>query len=341
MPKSRARPTEKARKSTVASPPPFIAPQLSQLVTRPPSGAGWCHELKLDGYRLRARIAGGEVQLLTRTGLDWTHKYAATAHALAVLKVKSAYIDGELCALRPDGTASFSDLQAAIDRKRTDDLVFFAFDLLFLDGRDLTVAPLKERKRLLAKLLVKAPPAIQCMTHVAASDGAAFYKQPPARSPRSRASSASNSARPISRASAALGARSNASTRMSSSSSASQIPEGRRPYLGALLLGYYTPDGKLIYAGRAGTGMDERELKRLHSKLTPLETKTMTVSEAPPRTNRFGSPLKLSEVHWVKPKLVAQVRYLTWTAGGLLRQVVYLGLREDRPARQVVRERPT
>jgi bifunctional non-homologous end joining protein LigD len=116
-------------------------------------------------------------------------------------------------------------------------------------------------------------------------------------------------------------------------------PEGRRPYVGALLLGYYTPSGELIYAGRAGTGMDEAELKRLYGKLKPLEAKAMTVSDPPPRSNRFGSPLKLSDVHWVKPKLVAQVRYLTWTADGLLRQVVYLGLREDKPARQIVRDR--
>jgi bifunctional non-homologous end joining protein LigD len=116
-------------------------------------------------------------------------------------------------------------------------------------------------------------------------------------------------------------------------------PEGRRPYLGALLLGYYTPDGDLIYAGRAGTGMNEAELKRLYGKLKPIETKTMTVSEPPPRTNRFGSPLKLSAVHWVTPKLVAQVKYLTWTGDGLLRQVVYLGLRADKPPREIVMER--
>ncbi len=99
-------------------------------------------------------------------------------------------------------------------------------------------------------------------------------------------------------------------------------PEGRRPYLGALLLGYHPLDGKLIYAGRVGTGMDQAELKRLFGKLKPLETKTMMVLEPPPRSNRFGSPLKLSEVHWVKPKLVAEIRYLTWTGDGLLRQVM-------------------
>ena len=117
-------------------------------------------------------------------------------------------------------------------------------------------------------------------------------------------------------------------------------PQGGRRYLGALLLGYYNKDGRLIFAGRAGAGMDGAELKRLSAKLKPLEIDTMPVDVPPPRQSRFGSPLKLSEVHWVKPKLVAQVRYLTWTADGLLRQVVYLGLREDKPARQVVHDPP-
>lgn len=117
-------------------------------------------------------------------------------------------------------------------------------------------------------------------------------------------------------------------------------PQGGRPYLGALLLGYYNDDGKLIYAGRAGTGMDDKVLKRLYGILKPLEIKKMPLSEPPPRGGRFGSPLKLSEVTWVKPQFVAQVRYLTWTADGLMRQVVYLGLREDKPAREVVRARP-
>src|ERR1700691_2193155 len=116
-------------------------------------------------------------------------------------------------------------------------------------------------------------------------------------------------------------------------------PQGGRPYLGALLLDYYAEDGKLIYAGRAGTGMDDATLKRLHGLLKPLEKRKMPLSEPSPRGGRFGSPLNLSEVTWVKSQMVAQVRYLTWTADGLMRQVVYLGLREDKPARQVVRAR--
>jgi ATP-dependent DNA ligase len=117
-------------------------------------------------------------------------------------------------------------------------------------------------------------------------------------------------------------------------------PEGRRPYLGALLLGYYDPDGRLIYAGRVGTGIDNAELGRLWRRLQPLATDTMPLDVPPPRGSRFGSPLVLSRVHWVRSELVAEVKFLTWTEDNLLRQVVYEGLREDKPAREVRRELP-
>jgi bifunctional non-homologous end joining protein LigD len=115
-------------------------------------------------------------------------------------------------------------------------------------------------------------------------------------------------------------------------------PEGSRPHLGALLLGYYTDDGKLIYAGRVGTGMPVKVLADLR-RLDPLARKTSPLSAPPPRGTRFGSPLILSRVHWVEPKLVAEITYLTWTADNLLRHTVYVGLREDKPADQVRRER--
>jgi len=111
-------------------------------------------------------------------------------------------------------------------------------------------------------------------------------------------------------------------------------PEERRPYLGALLLGYYDPDGRLIYAGRAGTGIDNAELERLWRRLQPLATDRMPL-DVPPRSARFGSPLVLSRTHWVRPELVAEVKFLAWTEDNLLRQVVYEGLREDKPAREV------
>lgn len=118
-------------------------------------------------------------------------------------------------------------------------------------------------------------------------------------------------------------------------------PEGARAHLGALLLGYYDAKGKLHYAGRAGSGIGQSELKRLHDKLAPLEVKKMPLAEPPPKNaGRFAEPLELRRVHWVKPELVAAVEYLTWTDGGTLRAVTYQGLRGDKPARAVVREAP-
>jgi bifunctional non-homologous end joining protein LigD len=117
-------------------------------------------------------------------------------------------------------------------------------------------------------------------------------------------------------------------------------PEGRRPWLGALLLAYYDPDGRLVYAGRAGTGIKQAELERLWRRLQPLSIGTMPLDAPPSRTSRFGSPLVLSRVHWVRPELVAEVKFLTWTDDNLLRQVVYEGLCEDKPAAGVRRPVP-
>jgi bifunctional non-homologous end joining protein LigD len=118
-------------------------------------------------------------------------------------------------------------------------------------------------------------------------------------------------------------------------------PEGSRPYFGALLLGYYDDKGRLLYAGRAGTGFSDAELRRVHGILQPLRVSKMPLHVPPPRKTRFGSPLVLSHVHWVKPELVCEVTYLTWTADGLLRAVSYQGLRDDKPAREVRRQRPS
>jgi ATP-dependent DNA ligase len=117
--------------------PKFIRPQLSLLVEAPPSGPDWAHELKYDGYRIHALLVRGKVRLLTRTGLDWTDRYEATAKAVSALTAQAAYLDGELCAVRSDGTTAFSEMQAATDEGRTTQLVYFVFDLLFFDGEKL------------------------------------------------------------------------------------------------------------------------------------------------------------------------------------------------------------
>ena len=159
------------------SPPPkWIKRQLTRLADEAPAGEGLLHEIKYDGYRLHARIDGGKVKPLTRTGLDWSHRYRRTIEALQSLKVKSAYLDGELCALDAEGVPVFSRLQAAMDEGKTDQLVFFAFDLLFLNGESTTQLPLIERKERLQRLFKKEIPGLRYSEHVA-GDGPMFRAQ--------------------------------------------------------------------------------------------------------------------------------------------------------------------
>src|SRR5712672_2801817 len=135
-----------ARGSPAAALPAWIPPQLTKLADAAPEGDPWLHEIKFDGYRMHARLDHGAVRLLTRTGLDWTSKYPAIAAAVASLSVRQAYLDGELCGVRPDGTTSFSLIQNASDSGNSDALVFFLFDLLHLDGEAIHALPLRDRK---------------------------------------------------------------------------------------------------------------------------------------------------------------------------------------------------
>jgi bifunctional non-homologous end joining protein LigD len=149
--------------------PEWIKPQLTRLVDEAPAGDGWVHEIKYDGYRMHARIDGGQAKLLTRTGLDWSHRYRRTIEALGKLRLKSAYIDGELCALNTDGVPVFSRLQAAMDEGKTDQLVLFVFDLLFLNGKSTAQPPLVERKARLQGLFKKEIPGLRYSDHVEGS----------------------------------------------------------------------------------------------------------------------------------------------------------------------------
>jgi DNA ligase D-like protein (predicted ligase) len=319
--------------------PPFVRPQLAELVTEAPEGERWVHELKFDGYRMHARIDRGRVKLTTaRSGLDWTSKYPATADALKQLPVARAYLDGELCAVREDGTTSFSLMQASTDGASAAGLVYYAFDLLHLDGENLLLQPLIERKARLAEIMKGASTTLQFSDHVV-GNGPAFFRQAcklGAEGIMSKRADASY--RPGDRGGAWL--KTKCLNREEFIVVGWTNPEGSRPYLGALLLAYYAPDGQLVYAGRAGTGMPVRELARLAARLKPLATNRMPLDVPPPRGSRFGSPLVLSRVHWVRPELVTEVTYLEWTDDGLLRHVVYQGLREDKPASEVRRHRP-
>jgi len=321
--------TRNRRRRSHAASPGFIPPQLATLVKQAPDGPGFLHEIKLDGYRMAARLDNGDVHLLTRTGLDWTTKYPVIAEALAELPVKTAYLDGELCGVLPDGRTAFSIVQNAADNRRGD-LIFFLFDLLFLDGADVRALPLIERKDRLKALLADAPSCLQFADHQIGR-GPAFHRLACEHGVEGIVSKRVN-------APYEPGRRTWLKVKCLNREEFIVVgwsePEGSRHRLGSLLLGYYTPHGKLTYAGRAGTGMPDKELERLWRKLKPLAMDKMPLAEAPPRGSRFGSPLVLSRVHWVRPEMVVEVSYLTWTEDGLLRQVVYLGEREDKPAKE-------
>jgi ATP-dependent DNA ligase len=154
--------------------PQWVRPQLTELVEATPEGDDWLHEIKYDGYRMHARLDRGAVKLLTRTGLDWTHKYPAVAKAVAALDARQAYLDGELCGIGPDGITSFNIVQLASDSGNAAALVFFLFDLLYLDGEDFHPRPLIERKDRLSTLLADAAPCLHYSDHVI-GQGPAFY----------------------------------------------------------------------------------------------------------------------------------------------------------------------
>ncbi|MGH7065279.1 MAG: non-homologous end-joining DNA ligase [Stellaceae bacterium] len=325
------------RRSAAAALPGWIPPQLTQLVDAAPDGDAWLHEIKYDGFRIHARLDQGAVRLLTRTGLDWTGKYPQIAAAVSSLRARQAYLDGELCGVRPDGVTSFSMIQLASDAGNAAGLVFFLFDLLHLDGEDLSARPLSERKARLAGLLASARSSLHYSDHQTGLCPA-FYEKACALSVEGIVSK---------RADAAYAPGNRGLWRKVKCLNREEFvvigwtdPEGGRPFLGALLLGYYDPGGRLTYAGRVGAGISQAELQRLWRRLQPLAIDKMLLDAPRPRSTRFGSPLVLSRVHWVRPELVAEVKFLTWTEDNLLRQMVYEGLREDKPAREVRRNVP-
>jgi bifunctional non-homologous end joining protein LigD len=221
----------------------------------------------------------------------------------------------------------FNIVQLASDSGNAAALVFFLFDLLYLDGEDLRTRPLIERKERLHTLLSNAAPCLRYSDHVI-GQGAACYEKASAMHVEGIVSKRTDAS--YTPGNRGLWRKVKCLNRAEFVVLGWTEPEGRRPHIGALLLGYYDPDGRLIYAGRAGTSMDNAELQRVWRRLQPLAIDTMPLEVAPPRSTRFGSPLVLSRVHWVRPELVAEVKFLTWTAAafaiglGFLRRFIEL-----------------
>ncbi|WP_263351219.1 DNA ligase D [Acidicapsa acidisoli] len=312
--------------------PGFISPQLATQATRPPAGTDWLNELKLDGYRIQARLDQGEIKLLTRTGLDWTHRMKTIASEVSALPVQSALLDGEVVVLSDDGTTSFADLQAAFQEGVRKPLTYFLFDLLHLNGHNLRNAPLSDRKALLAGLFKKAGQDLRFSEHLNSDASAIFEKACELHAEgiiAKRADAPYNSGR------TASWIKLKCVHEQEFVIGGFTLPaKGHAGIhgIGSLLLGYYDASKKLIYAGRTGTGFTQKTHTLIRKQLEDLRRSSNPFAHTPEEARRGAI--------WVKPALVAQVRFATWTADNLVRQASFQGLREDKPASEVRREEP-
>lgn len=327
---AKAKAARRSQKADGESLPRFVEPCLATLQDKPPAGDAWLHEVKFDGYRLQARISAGKVKLLTRSGLDWTERFGERiADALAALPCETALIDGEVVALGENGISSFSALQAALSEGKTANLVFFAFDLLHLDGANLQTEPLLARKEQLEELLkvadVDSPlrysehflePGQTMLRHACRMglEGVISKRaEAPYRSGRGRDWIKSKC------------------TQRQEFVIAGYVPsKASRNQLGSLVLGYHE-DGELKPAGRVGTGFTRNSAAALKKTLDAIAAK------ASPFRGEAG---RERGIVWVKPELVAEIAFGSWTASKTLRHSAFLGLREDKPADEVVAEKP-
>ncbi|PKA68550.1 bifunctional non-homologous end joining protein LigD [Pseudomonas baetica] len=329
-PKSRKAASGKLAGAHKAKIPAQLKPQLATLVDSAPQGE-WSYEIKFDGYRIMARIDHGQVQLFTRNGHDWTHKLPKQAQALVALGLESAWLDGEMVVANEHGVPDFQALQNAFDSGKGTDILYYLFDLPYLNGVDLREVPVEERRAALATVLGAHEQPLLRFSE-------AFDETPEA---------LLNSACQMQMegligkrlGSAYVSRRSGDWIKLKCKHRQEFVivgytdPKGSRSAFGALLLGLHDRDsGELRYAGKVGTGFNETTLKSILARLKPLQAKQAAMVNPP-------SGFEAKGVHWLKPKLLAEVAFAEMTKDGSVRHAVFHGLRDDKPAKDISEER--
>jgi bifunctional non-homologous end joining protein LigD len=310
--------------------PKFIPPQLATLMKEPPQGEGWLHELKFDGYRMLCHWNEGKVRFWSRNQKDWTEKFPAVAKAFKSLKVRSIVVDGEIVIMDAQGQTSFQRLQQAMGRSNVP-FVFQIFDLLYLDGYNLTGVVLRERKQILETLLSDVPDngALRYSDHFE-GDGQAFFHRACEHGIEGIISKRADSLYESTRSKSWL--------KIKCGRSQEFVIIGYTPSVkgmagfGSLILGVYDR-GKLIYAGRVGTGFSLKQRVEIAKKLDRIARERSPLAVKPKEP-------ALRDAHWAEPVLVCAVSFTEWTDEGSIRHPSFQGLREDKSAREVRREMP-
>jgi bifunctional non-homologous end joining protein LigD len=316
--------------------PDRLSPQLATLVSAPPTGKGWAYEIKFDGYRILARCEEGKARLFTRNGNDWTGKMESLAAEVSGLPVESAWLDGETVVLGDNGLPHFNALQNAFDGSATDHIVYFVFDVLYLNGKDLRQLEFSARRALLDALFEGREQNRVRLSNLFDADGPSVLQSACKLGLEGIVAKRTNARYVSSRTEAWLKVKCQHRQEFVIGGFTTRTGGGKE--IGSLLLGVYDGDGKLHSAGSVGTGWDSATAMAMLHRLEKLEIAQSPFDAAhAPAKGRWSKRAKGSE-RWVKPVLVAEVSFTEWTQDGNVRHPAFQGMREDKPAMSVRRE---